>query len=111
MKLNVIYSGEGQAVADLRVQDWLDDLLSRLEHCGLESHTIDVGTDVMVSIIRLAVIEGRLDHEDVTFYFEDYIITVDENGMFNLSPKGFCDTLTEISRKLLEKNKEKQHEV
>ena len=68
---------------------------------NVQSMSIEVGTEGMINIIRLVILQKRLDHENVIIQFEDKEWKFDADGRTNSWPYGFCDTNTCILEALL----------
>jgi len=94
MKLVIEYSEDGEAIADLKVSQWMECVLDRIKKSPDSVHTttLHVGTAIMVDAVRVAIKREQLNHEDVTFQFKGQILNVDKNGKIDNWPKGFCDT-------------------
>lgn len=63
-----------------------------------------VSSSLMIDYFRLAVVQGKISHEELRFKFKDEIITVHENGSLSHWPKGFCDYLDIVIRKIITGN-------
>jgi len=94
MKLIIEYSENGEAVPDLKVREWLDELLAGMNNKSdnVITTNISVGTEVMIQAIRVAIIQERLKPEDVTIRFKNQEWCFDKNGRSETWPDGFCDT-------------------
>ena len=103
MKLIVKYSENGKAVPDLKVGEWFEDLMGKIEAHPESTHTmgIEVGTETMINAIRLAIFQERLNHEDVTIQFKDQEWQFEKCGGCHTWPHGFCDTNSNYYEHLL----------
>lgn len=94
MKLIVKYSDSGFTTPDLKVQKWLEDLLGQLNNPSESNHNfiaIEIGSEVMINAIRVAIKHEQLKHEDVIMQFKDQEWKLDKDGRFKKWPDGFCD--------------------
>lgn len=74
----------GMAVPDGRAESWVKEVM---ETNGTDFHAI-VGTEVMVNVFRLLVLEQKIKPEELVFIFGDVEIPVDKFGALKFWPKG-----------------------
>ena len=106
--LKVIYSADGDLVSDMAAEAWAKTLIDKYKN-SLSEHVVKVGTETMVDAIRVMVVRGSLNHDEVQFFnwnTENYeekldVITVNKYGRLNHSPKGFCDVNIDLLGELL----------
>lgn len=103
MKLDVTYSEKGEAIPDLKVAEWFDNLLKDMKLVTnlREKITINVGTEAMINAIRVGIVTEQLNHNDVTIRFKDEQWQFDKDGRCTTWPQGFCDTNTDYIVTLL----------
>jgi len=93
MKLTIRYSKVGKIVPDLAVTEWLEELMEQIENTPeVNTISIEIGGEVMINAVRLAIKQERLNCEDVTIQFEDQEWQFDYDGRCLSWPVGFCDT-------------------
>jgi len=94
MKLIIRYSKVGKIVPDLAVTEWLEELMEQIANTPPEVNTIsiEIGGEVMINAVRLAIKQERLNCEDVTIQFLDMEWQFEKNGRCLRWPDGFCDT-------------------
>lgn len=93
----------GKSVPDGKVQSWVETFISdALTH---NVKACKVGSELMIHAIRLAIKQGKLDHNDVVFVFEGEEIKSDKDGRMFHWPLGFCDHYESFLSKLLEWDK------
>lgn len=96
-KLTVRYDAiQGHAVADGLAESYVNSIIEGLRY---EAVSVTVGSELIVSHIRLAIGEGRLDAENVFFLFEDYVIKFGPLGSIvhpKTWPDGFCDYFVKV---------------
>lgn len=90
--LTVTYDAfNGDSVPDALAENYVNSIIDRLKY---EDVNVTVGSDMIVSHIRLAIGLGKLHHEDVTFLFKDEVIKFGRYGSMvqpSRWPDGFCD--------------------
>jgi hypothetical protein len=101
MKITVTYSAENAiCIPDLKVDEWVDKLVETYEN-QTEDYSVVVGTEIMIYGIRVAIMEGRINHKDIVFSFEDEELVVDKDGRLPKWPVGFADRTEVYACKLL----------
>lgn len=93
--LNVVYSDTGKPHADITVEQVARMTYDTYKNLSANAEmTIYVSTENIITAFRMLVAEGQIPHTEIEFKFNDKLITVNENGVLNHYPKGFCDSET-----------------
>lgn len=56
-----------------------------------KNYTIVTSTSLVVDCFRLAVSDGRIQHDEIVFFHKDIEVTISERGLIESAPVGFCD--------------------
>jgi hypothetical protein len=82
----------GDAVADGRVVQYVDDLAQAFKHPDFR---LTVGCASLIDEIRVRVVRKEIEHTNVQFLFANngklFILTCNEFGKLSEWPMGFCD--------------------
>lgn len=70
---------------------------------------ITVGSDLLVTAIRLALIENKIDYKSVVFVFNGKNIILNEKYQITKYPTGFCDVEQNILRNIRLEQKKSIH--
>lgn len=95
--LKFIYSKRGRAISDFDLDDFIKDIIcdankNKFYHCSTEN---------LFNRVRLAIVEGHLNPENVLFVFNDEEITINSDGLCDKWSNGFlCESET-TARNLL----------
>lgn len=72
----------------------------------IDQFEIIIPNQIVIDAIRLAVKEGRIDHNNIVFLFDEHELRVDRNGRIDEWPKGFCDKWEDILMRMLDWDKD-----
>lgn len=87
-KLIVEFNGDnGVALPDNKSQQYVDDVILNREITPY----VTIGTDLLITLFRCAVVEKKIKHTDLKFMFKNKIIDVGKYGTCREWPKGFGD--------------------
>ena len=101
MKIRIIYDNAvGLILPDAEVALWVNDLVRKYE-TSKEDYSVTVANEIIVMAVRLAVCQGRINHEDIVFVFMEQEVPMDKNARIENWPNGFCDTYDRILDGLL----------
>ena len=84
-KIVVEYCAEGDPVSDFAVADWSYNFLR-----GSQTH-YRVSTSLPIDAVRLMIVQGKLDAEDVTFSYSGLVFQANRYGAIPDWPIGFAD--------------------
>ena len=103
MKLIIRYSKVGKTVPDLAVMEWFEELMEQIENTRPAIHTmsIEIGGEVMINAVRVAIKQERLNYKDVTIQFLDQEWQFNKDGTCFKWPSGFCDVNVNLLEQLL----------
>jgi hypothetical protein len=91
-KLTVVYDPfDGDVVTDGHVQHYVNKVIDDLRY---ENVLINVGSELIVEHLRLAIGEGKIAHDRAVFIFNDQEIKFGCAGSMvqpSRWPEGFCD--------------------
>ena len=96
--ITIEYSPTGIPIADGALNWWLSHVLTHKN----EDRLFEVATGLCIDAVRLAIHEGKIDHNNIQFKYKDQIILSDRFGSLDSWPDGFNDTLDKILYKLME---------
>ena len=88
---------EGIAIPDGRVDGWVKHMIN--VHNNLGEVKIKIGTEVMLTRIRVAIKRGEV--KDVEFFFNDKKIEHNSAGRLNHWPEGMADVHTDLLSEIL----------
>lgn len=111
-KLTVEFDGDnGVALPNNKSKEYVDNVIAN----KATTPYVVIGSDLLLSLFRCAVIENKIKHTDLKFVFEEKTIDVDKYGTCREWPKGFGDAGINALKVLLcdrrKKNKDKIDEV
>lgn len=110
------------AVADGYVDELVDDLVSLNKDQQFKDYTfldlknnrvdmtMEYSTENIFTGLRLAVVQGRLDHNLIKFRFNGADVIVNEFGAITKWPNGFCDSNTNKSVEIIKLAMKKRNE-
>lgn len=87
------------SIPDGKIEEEVSDIIS-FQQCGNNFLRI-YGVENIFSAIRLAIAEGRLNHNGVFFTFRGKNYSLNEYGKMETWPDGFCDFNINNSEKIL----------
>lgn len=94
MVIQINYSRGGKPVSDFEVEEIVRELS---ETGGL----ITTSTELVVSAVQMLVAEGMIESEDVSIFFEDVPLEINEYGAIHSRPDGFCDYSIRMAERTL----------
>ena len=83
------YCMEGEAISDFEVEAWVDAVIDQERKAHFKHYKVT--NSIPFSAIRLAIVQGRIPCENVTFFFDGKEIRPNKYGAVQDWPKGFCD--------------------
>ena len=89
----------GKAIKDGELDGWADNIVDQYK--ANKSLTRKIATEACVDALRIKVKEGKINHKDIVFIYNDDEIRVDKYASLSHYPKGFCETMTNLLEKLL----------
>lgn len=87
--LKVTYAENGEVVSDFQLETWAADLVSR--NFSNESIEIEVGAEMMVTMLRVLCKRGTLQNNEIEFYTSEGVWVGPNNRGDIEWVKGFCD--------------------
>ena len=98
-KLKIIYSVNGDVVSDLKAEKWVDFKIKEYLNSS-NNLEICIGTEYMLNIFVLRVMQGIIPVENVEFYYENILLIFDiYDGIIlpdNCQPFGWSTVVMEI---------------
>jgi hypothetical protein len=91
---------KGDAIADGNAEEYVEKLLDAHYIGGSIGAT--VGSELVISYLRVAIVEKKITPNDVTLYFGDEILSISNEGMIRYWPKGFCDRYEDALSRILD---------
>ena len=82
----ITYTPDGVLAPDKRAYGVMKDLLDKGED-------VAVGSDCLITALRLLIIEGYVQAKDVTIHFDEKVFQFDEKAQLDVWHEGFCDTI------------------
>ena len=83
----------GMVVPDGNVADTIDKIINDWDN-SIQDYWV-IGSELLLTGIRVAIRQGRIDHENVEIYYningQDNIMYPDKNGLLDNWPIGFAD--------------------
>lgn len=108
--LIIKYTNEGIVVSDAKAEEWAKEIIKTYLSFTDEDMTIPVGTAVMISAIRLSVLEGLIPHTEIEFKFNGELLGLNKYANIEKWPKGFCDVETSFIGRILRLQIDKRKE-
>jgi len=105
-KLILNYNADGESITPFNVEIYKQnvlDIYSNLLNRGYEEAIINISTELAIDLVRLLVVEDEIDLDEVQVIarFEDHILTMDKNGIFDKWPTGFLDMSERVCRRII----------
>ena len=106
-KLILDYNADGESItpfnAEMYKQDVLDTYSNLLNRGYEEEAIINVSTELAIDLVRLLVVEDEIDLDKVQVIarFENHILIMDKNGIFDKWPTGFLDMSERVCRRII----------
>ena len=94
--LTVIYDPkDGLAYADGLIESFVDGVL---ENAKGKDSSVRIGNEIAIALIRLRIMQGKLNHKEIQFDFEELErrMVADKFGNLDSWPPGFCDYTEKI---------------
>jgi len=105
MRLLVTYGKSGRCIPDLTVGSWAEGVVSDYrrykKHSSEEDYGVYVGTEAMVTALRVLALRGEIPYNELVFVFDDKEITINGDARLSSWPDGFCDTQDKMLTELL----------
>lgn len=89
---------EGFTVPDGKVEGMIDEVIG--EYQSGEDQELTFGNEIPIDYIRLAIKQGKINWEDVTFHFNNIVLPVNKDGRLAKWPHGFCDYIETVLSQL-----------
>lgn len=85
----------GTVMPEARVEGWVNSFID--DHNGYDV-PITYGQELILNYFRLAIVEGRLDHNDIRVQYQDELISINEKGRLSRwpMPDRLCDVLSKL---------------
>ena len=89
------YCVDGEAISDFYIQDKVREIAQG------SKKNFKFSTENIFTAIRLAVVQGIINHDEIVFKFGNEKINVNKFGAIPNCPKGFCDLNVSLSEAIL----------
>ena len=91
-KLIINYCKGAMPMSDFECEEYVEVSYNMLKD-KTKDIIINISSELLITVARGMIVQGRLDSERVLFAHENDIIGyADKNGRLTNWPKGFCDT-------------------
>lgn len=97
----ITYTPDGLLAPDKRAYDIMKDLLDKGED-------IAIGSDCLISALRLLILEEYIPADKVTIHFEDKVFQFDEDAQPEIWFDGFQDVESDVLYKMFRLRLEKR---
>jgi len=100
--LKIIYSQDGEHMADHAVKGWVSNLVNN--YVEDSDSVVSVSNELAIETMRIEIKHGNIDSKEVLFFNgqdDEFGIRVDKDGNLEEWPKGFCDFKDSILETLL----------
>ena len=81
----------GYSCPDGLIARYVDNLAENFEAYVKEKAPIFIGSELLITGIRVAVFEGRIPFDQVAFFYDRFAMYIDKDGRIDHWPRGFCD--------------------
>jgi hypothetical protein len=81
----------GIAFADGVVKQWVESVVRDYKNGVDAKQSYVVANDSVINEFRIYVASKEITPADIEFKFDDFIVPVDVEGSFAVTPLGFCD--------------------
>jgi hypothetical protein len=81
----------GTAFADGVVKQWVESVIRAFQNGVDVEQSYLIANDSVINEFRIYVAGKEITPADIEFKFEDFIVPVDVEGSFPVTPLGFCD--------------------
>jgi hypothetical protein len=85
--ITIEYAEHGQAVSDFNYKDWLDNVKANIGR----DHTFIVSTSIPIYAVRLAIVLGEIDFNEIVFKYCGEVFQANKYGAIENVLFGFCD--------------------
>ena len=108
MTLYVEYCESGQSVNDFHLENELSYIKGfvcdeQKRHSNNADEHIYYSTENIFNRVRLAIVNGEIDPNDIRFVFEENVFSVNKYGAIPNWPKGFCEANIDMAEKIMRK--------
>jgi len=101
--ITIEYTKHASPVSDFELGQWLRDFINivKSEPSKVDT-TFCVSTEGPILMVRLAILQGKIDHKLIRFKFKNTVMSPNEYGVVVEGyPKGYCDLNGKLYYKLL----------
>jgi hypothetical protein len=95
--ITIEYAENGQAVSDFNYKDWLDNVKANIGR----DHTFIVSTSIPIYAVRLAIVLGEIDFNEIVFKYSNEVFQANKYGAIERWPLGFCDLEVNLATDIL----------
>lgn len=104
MQLKIEYNPtDGFVCPDDQIEAYVDNIATKFDYHVAQEKTIDIGSELIIMAIRVAIIERLLPYDLITFIYEGKEFQFDANARTNDWPSGFCEHIDEYLEILISK--------
>jgi len=103
--ITIEYCEDGQPISDFSCSDWLYNVKQ-----VTADHIFRVSTSLPIGFIRLAIVRGELDYNNVTFLYCGHPFQANRFGAILDWPTGFCDRYIAVCEDILRAAMKKKRE-
>jgi hypothetical protein len=99
-------AANGQAIPDGQVKAWVNDVIHRSKiGNGLDDVDRIISTESIINEFRIRVANGEIAPSDIQFTYDSgstmFVVPIDKQGSFAVTPVGFCNFTTMQALELL----------
>ena len=122
--ITIEYSKEGRAISDFEYEQEVNYIKKRIKNdvspveyiADKTEEIIIISNSVLVHALRLAIVRGEIDPEQIQFKFKDKTFKANKYGVIMDWPEGFCDIYLYFSKNILRtamdmRKKERENEA
>jgi len=99
--IEIVYTDNGKVVPDEQLEKWSEQVIK--EHKNFGYLNIEVGSSIMVDMIRVLIVREKLKPEEVTFFNrnKEEPIKINSAGRLSDWPSNFCSKGNELLYELI----------
>ena len=97
-------------LADCKIENFITDELITVDPEILDNlnpytgthKRIVIGNELIIYLIRCAVLEGKIPHQSIAFIYHGIVLNLNAEGRFSYYPPGFCAQFDNALDRLLQ---------
>ena len=97
--MKIIYDENGLLVSDKKAYETMKSICE-------EGKDVTIGSDVLILALRLLIVEGIVNPNDVVIEYEGKELRINESGVIKDVPEGFTDASIHMSMQIIRKQSE-----